>query len=298
MHNYTHTKTITTTTTTNKWRTKQFLTAHWQMPIQIQEEAALLANTGPTWCHMVWSIPVVSLGQLSWICSPTAPCASPALLAGRTVQEAKKTEMSSALCSTAQQQLTHQCYISIIFNLKQKHSIIPTTIKKINSFPDGIRTFVMVIPVMESRTSLQFTYCDRGHSGSCLFGRGKWDYRIIFYCIFICSIFSIIWLLAFFILLYLLWRRFLSEAAFFEGKNPFLSPPSFLPSRYEFFRGFTLSKVNNPLTFFMLIYCMASIKTVSKFCFHGIDFLYTDIFLQKSVSDRLLQLNCQSNFKG
>jgi len=43
------------------------------------------------------------------------------------------TEISFALCSTAQQQLKHQCAINIVFLLKPKLSIIPDTMKKIDS---------------------------------------------------------------------------------------------------------------------------------------------------------------------
>lgn len=54
-------------------------------------------------------------------------------LPGRTVQEAKKTKMSSDQYSTAQIQLKHWSVISVVFLLKLNHSIIPDTMKKINS---------------------------------------------------------------------------------------------------------------------------------------------------------------------
>jgi len=60
-------------------------------------------------------------------CVPLSP------LPGRTVQEAKKTKMSSDQYSTAQIQLKHWSVISVVFLLKLNHSIIPDTMKKINS---------------------------------------------------------------------------------------------------------------------------------------------------------------------
>lgn len=45
------------------------------------------------WCHMVWNIPLVSLGQLSWFCPLPAPCAlNP--LTSRAVQETEKLKYS------------------------------------------------------------------------------------------------------------------------------------------------------------------------------------------------------------
>ena len=90
-----------------------------------------------TWHHMVQDIPLASLGQLSWFCPHTAPCAPPVLLAGRAAGEA---ETSLTLCSAAQQQLKHWCIISTVFLLKPKHSIISDTTKKNSSIPADTRT--------------------------------------------------------------------------------------------------------------------------------------------------------------
>ena len=61
----------------------------------------------------------------------------PSPVSVRSVQEA---ETSSALYSTPQQHLNHWCVVNIVFLSKPKQSIIPTTMKKINSVPAETRT--------------------------------------------------------------------------------------------------------------------------------------------------------------
>ena len=64
--------------------------------------------------EVIWNIPVDSLGQLSWFCLFTAPCAPPRWQGGR---------VSTLRISTAQQQSKHQYLISTIL-LNPKRSII------------------------------------------------------------------------------------------------------------------------------------------------------------------------------
>ena len=61
----------------------------------------------------------------------------PSLLAGRAVREAEKVKCP-LLCTALLG--NNQCIISIVFPLKPKHSIIPATVKKINSLPAETRT--------------------------------------------------------------------------------------------------------------------------------------------------------------
>lgn len=61
----------------------------------------------------------------------------PQVLAGRAAPGA---ETSSALCSSALQQLTHWCAINTVFILNPKHSTMTTTKKKINSVLTETRT--------------------------------------------------------------------------------------------------------------------------------------------------------------
>lgn len=87
--------------------------------------------TAFAWCHMVWTIPLTSSGQLSWFCPIPAPC-----VPQPPSQRRWKTKMSLALYSTTQQQ-QHQSTIHVIFLLKP---IIPETMKKMNSVPGETRT--------------------------------------------------------------------------------------------------------------------------------------------------------------
>ena len=80
-----------------------------------------------TECGTVFNLPLPAS------CVPLSP------LPGRTVQEAKKTKMSSDQYSTAQIQLKHWSVFSVVFLLKLNHSIIPDTMKKINSVPSENR---------------------------------------------------------------------------------------------------------------------------------------------------------------
>lgn len=84
--------------------------------------------------HMVWNVSLASLGQLPSNLSTSSTVAC------RMVQKAEKIEMSLALYSTAQQQLGYWCVINTVFLLKLKHSIIPDTMKNVNTVSDETRT--------------------------------------------------------------------------------------------------------------------------------------------------------------
>ena len=93
------------------------------------------ANLPPSFIadhHMVWTIPLVSWGQMSWLCLLPTSCAPPArLLAGQYEEQTRP-----GLCvSIAQQYLKHPCIINTVHSTNLKHSSILATMKKINSTP-------------------------------------------------------------------------------------------------------------------------------------------------------------------
>lgn len=96
---------------------------------------------------MVWSIPLASLGQLNFMSTPSSLC-TPSPLLARVVWEA---EMPLALCSTAQQQISHWCVINIVFLLNLNHGIVPATVKKISS----VKTRTGGAPLYHSEGSFQ-----------------------------------------------------------------------------------------------------------------------------------------------
>lgn len=86
-------------------------------------------------CHKVWNIPLPCLGWLSWCCPLGILCPP------YWQDSMRSTEMETplALCSTAQQQLKHQCIINTVL-LKPNYSIISDNIKKIISVSAETRT--------------------------------------------------------------------------------------------------------------------------------------------------------------
>lgn len=80
---------------------------------------------------MLWSVFLASLVQLSSFWPLSDPCAPSVHFTGRSGQEV---QTFSALCGTAQQQLTHQSFMSIFFLPKPKPSIVTDTMKKINTW--------------------------------------------------------------------------------------------------------------------------------------------------------------------
>jgi len=95
--------------------------------------------------HMVWDIPLGSLGQLFWPCPLPAPGAPPASsLAGQHQEQ----ERPWLCVSTALQQLKHPPVISIVLILNPKLFTIPTARKNINSIPaktSWTGTFILLI---------------------------------------------------------------------------------------------------------------------------------------------------------
>lgn len=87
-------------------------------------------------CHKVWNIPLPCLGWLSWCC-PLGILCHP-----YWQDSMRSTEMETplALCSTAQQQLKHQCIINTVVLPKPNYSIISDNIKKIISVSAETRT--------------------------------------------------------------------------------------------------------------------------------------------------------------
>lgn len=124
--------------------------AHHQ---QTDAQAAAVPSPWPTtlqfncsaWHYMSWSIPLVSLGQLSWLCTPQlqgcaclpAICASPASSLTGQYEKLKRLWLH---VSTAEQHLKQQCVSNIIFLLNPKHSSIPASVKKINPMSAKTKT--------------------------------------------------------------------------------------------------------------------------------------------------------------
>lgn len=65
--------------TQNEWHTTQLLTEHRMMPSQSSSTGCLFSQPtqfySSTWCHVGWSNPLASPGQLRWFCPFLAPCA-------------------------------------------------------------------------------------------------------------------------------------------------------------------------------------------------------------------------------
>ena len=77
------------------------------------------------------------------VLSPSSsPCLPSPSLAGQWGKLRSKTSL--ALCSTAQQQLKHECFIDIVFLLKPEHIIIPDITKKVNSVPAETSTMCLL----------------------------------------------------------------------------------------------------------------------------------------------------------
>ena len=95
-----------------KWCTTQLLTIHQLMSSQFPEATpawgnpSIIVQYGVIWYGIsLWPV------QLYWIFTLPAPCSLPSSLAGETVGEAEKTEISLAFYCTTQQQLeTSVCY--------------------------------------------------------------------------------------------------------------------------------------------------------------------------------------------
>ena len=87
-------------------------------------------------CHVVWDIPLVTLGQLSSLCPLPAPGAPPAPL----LSELHEKQNSPWLCASTVLQLKHRCVITTVFTPNPKHSTIPATRRKINSILAETRT--------------------------------------------------------------------------------------------------------------------------------------------------------------
>lgn len=89
-------------------------------------------------CHIVGSVPLVSQGQLPWLCLLSAASAPPASAQMGCCEKQKK---PLGLCvRAAQKQLKHPCVISTISNTNPKYSSISAAIKKINSTPTRTST--------------------------------------------------------------------------------------------------------------------------------------------------------------
>jgi len=81
-----------------------------------------------------------------------------------------ETEMSLALCSTAQQWQKHWCVTNIVFLLKPQHSIIPDTMKKISLVPaesriDRLNTYNIsrdIYPVKWNKEQRQMCWFKEG----------------------------------------------------------------------------------------------------------------------------------------
>ena len=87
------------------------------------------------WCPMVWDIPLVILGHLSWLCALPVPCAPPIPLLVRQKQK------SPWLCaSTALQQLKHWCVVTSILIKNPRHCITQASTKIVNSVSAKTRT--------------------------------------------------------------------------------------------------------------------------------------------------------------
>ena len=79
-----------------------------------------LFKTPFTWCHMVWTIPLANLSQLSQFCSLRAPWVL-------------HCEWPWHYATLLNRNYKHSCVISTVFLLKPKHIIIPDTLKKMIS---------------------------------------------------------------------------------------------------------------------------------------------------------------------
>lgn len=77
------------------------------------------------WHHLVWNIPLVSLGQLSWLCPLSSSYALPASLL--------RSRNDCLSISTAHQYLRYQCVISTVS--VPNSNIIQAAMKKMNSIP-------------------------------------------------------------------------------------------------------------------------------------------------------------------
>lgn len=122
----------------NKWCMMQLLTTYWPV---LSPWVLSLSHNWCLWvksskfiywacCPMIWNIPLVSSGQLSWLWSLTASCA-PA-----PWQSMGNWNSPWLRVSTTEQPLKHQCGIDIILLLNPKLSPVQATKeKKLNSIP-------------------------------------------------------------------------------------------------------------------------------------------------------------------
>jgi len=83
------------------------------------------------WHYVVWDIPLVSLGQLSWFCPLPAPCAPPV----PHWQSSVRSWNTLNLEYNVLQWLKHKGVINIILILNPKHRATPAARKKINHIP-------------------------------------------------------------------------------------------------------------------------------------------------------------------
>ena len=75
--------------------------------------------------HVVWNIPLVSLGQRSWLCPLSTSC--PPL--------GEEARAPQCCAGAVQQQPKHRCVINTVLGTNPKHSTIQAAMRKVNSIP-------------------------------------------------------------------------------------------------------------------------------------------------------------------
>ena len=135
--------------TQNKWCTMQLFTIYWPMPSQslssncprpapLGRHLQLLGSSSPTPphpSHPPLTMPCSMEYPFGQFRSAVLVLTSPSSLwpPSHSLYKKLRKLKHSCLHSTAQQQLKHWCVINIIFLLKPKHSIIPGSIKTLQT---------------------------------------------------------------------------------------------------------------------------------------------------------------------
>lgn len=93
--------------------------------------------------HPVWSISLVSLVQLSWLCPLPTSCPPPAHW---PLGWSWRGSLDAPTGSTGQQRTTHWCLINSVTATNTKHSTMRAAIKKVNFIPARPSTHIQNIP--------------------------------------------------------------------------------------------------------------------------------------------------------
>lgn len=119
--------------------------------------------------HMIWKVPLASLGQLSLLCPLITPCPLPTYTLGDVGEGMVVRERERFFCArTVQQQPKHQCVTNTVSATNAKHSTKQAVMKKIDSIP--ARPSTRMLDHSEAQSSVIYKHWYLQKSSGCCSG--------------------------------------------------------------------------------------------------------------------------------